>query len=454
MIRVCAEPEASALAYAQQALLGVGVSLPHLSGLARVVTLETSRDLATIGITETGRLIFNAVWLRSLPLPEASFVMAHELMHLALGTHSRGQGLNRTMVNVLHDWIINDILSEELGMTPPAGGLQRPGARHASLESLVLEYRDIEGRWRMSCSLRLVLGGLSLNHPFQCAWDGLGQPGPSHRTALAEAFGRAGFPSGSAVDVPIDIHTVAPTFDVLDDAWVAPGCSAIWDATRSEQRVRVIRAVAASEAQQILSAQMQRLVRNHFAPCEAAECEQAAVPLRAGVPAPRWESALQRWFDSLAPTLRCFSRPSRRAGDRADLVLPGRSRDGWTLHVVLDSSGSMETAMPEILGKLASFAESSGVVQIHVLQCDTGVRVDEYIPPEALKDYRVEGYGGSDLSPALRLLAEDIEVEAVLVLTDGWIEYPEECPPYRVLWAVIDDEEFAPAYGEILRLVV
>jgi hypothetical protein len=172
-----------------------------------------------------------------------------------------------------------------------------------------------------------------------------------------------------------------------------------------------------------------------------------------------WEAALQKWMEFVAPGDRSYARPSRRGADRTDVVLPGRTRVGWTLNIVLDTSGSMTGELPRALGAIASFCESVGVWQARLLQCDTGVTADEFIEPERLAEYEIHGLGGSDMSPALRLLAEDSEVEAVMVLTDGYIDYPEEEMPYHVLWGVLTSggQEvtwFKPAYGEVIPVPV
>ena len=63
------------------------------------------------------------------------------------------------------------------------------------------------------------------------------------------------------------------------------------------------------------------------------------------------------------------------------------------------------------------------------MQCDVGVTADEWLDPEALLSYKVTGFGGSDMSPAMLQLADDPEVAAVLVLTDGYITFPAAEPP-------------------------
>ena len=96
--------------------------------------------------------------------------------------------------------------------------------------------------------------------------------------------------------------------------------------------------------------------------------------------------------------------------------------------------------------------QNAGVDQVHILQCDTEVSVEEFIDVDALTAYRIQGLGGSDMSPAMMRLADDFEVTAVVVLTDGYIAYPQEPPPYRVLWVVPEPYQFQPPYGEVLFL--
>ncbi len=66
------------------------------------------------------------------------------------------------------------------------------------------------------------------------------------------------------------------------------------------------------------------------------------------------------------------------------------------------------------------------------------------------------GFGGSDLSPGLYHLADDDEVEAAIVLTDGYIDYPQEPMPYTVLWVLTPDGDpnyFQPPYGRVIQML-
>ena len=117
------------------------VSMPYLSGLAAAVRVTLDARVPTMGVFASGRLVVNPEFAEKLRENELVFVLAHELLHLALRTHDRARGSHHLEFNYAHDYIINDILRKELGMDVPAGGLDMPGASKRSAEEIVLEMR-------------------------------------------------------------------------------------------------------------------------------------------------------------------------------------------------------------------------------------------------------------------------------------------------------------------------
>ena len=106
------------------------------------------------------------------------------------------------------------------------------------------------------------------------------------------------------------------------------------------------------------------------------------------------------------------------------------------LNVIIDTSGSMADEIPRALGAIADFCDAVAVDQIRLLQCDVTVTSDELLSPEELAQYQVTGYGGSDLTPAMELLAADPQVRAAAIITDGDVQFPADPMPYDVLWVL------------------
>ena len=405
----------------------ITVTFPYLSGLAAAARVTLDERVPTMGVFASGRLVANPRFVARLKENDLQFVLAHEMLHLALRTHDRSRGSARLEFNYAHDYIINDILREALGVTNiPAGGLDMPGARERSAEDIVLDMRrNAQSQTKTSVwegestTVRRKFGGGN-GTPRRVAG---GQPG-------------AGGPKPDDDGDVLDESTEREMFpDEADNA------AREAEATRE----RAAKALALARAMGALAN-----VRG-FEPGGQSQMVDA---LRGMYRTP-WEMALQRWLESVAPGERTFTRASRRGAERTDVVMPGRRREGWILNVVLDTSGSMTEILGRALGAIADFCDAVGVEQVRVVQCDAQVTADDLLTPYELARRPLSGFGGSDLTPALEYLAADPQVRAVLVLTDGDIEYPREIPPFDVLWVVTPGfmpTQFAPPYGKVLRL--
>lgn len=394
----------------ERALRMVTVPFPHLAGLVASARVTIDERLPTIGVFASGRLAANPAFVRGLKDNELVFVLAHEMLHLALRTHERARGAGQLEFNYAHDYIINDILRTELGAPIPAGGLDMPGARERSAEEIVLEMR----RNRQAQEKTRV-------------WQG-------EATTAGRVFGGGGRGAGQM--------EAGDVLDVTAEAELFPE-----DAAEAAARAEQVKEAAAKALSLARAMGLARGLRG----TDAGTASQAVQALR-GIYRTPWKLALQRWIESVAPGDRTFARPSRREVVQADVVLPGRRREGWILNIVLDTSGSMTEEIPRALGTLGEFCDAAGVDQVRLVQCDVAVTSDERLAPYELAERRIEGYGGSDLSPALRHLADDQHVRAVVVITDGEIAYPPEAMPYELLWLVPPGvrSAFRPPYGVVV----
>jgi predicted metal-dependent peptidase len=394
--------------------------------------------VSVAAVSQSGLVLVNPHVFLENPLGDLAFVLAHELLHLALDTHGRVGDSPMLLANYAHDYIINDILSEEMGRRPPLDGLVMRGARKKSLEELMVELASGGDDSQTKRCWRRAPGSGPIGR----------RPRQGSRSPISRALNDAGLlPQDESEPIPEDELPPGDLIDPNDEDALEPDVS---PEARAQRRERVRKAAVKAAALGALKKKMQAASAQPGEP-ERGESMMRAVRDAYYTP---WQLAMQRWFDAVAPGERTYARPSRRGSDRRDVVLPGRRREGWVLHIVLDTSGSMVDYLPKALGAVATFCESSGVSQVHLLQCDIEVTHDDWIEPEQLDEYRVAGFGGSDMSPGLLRLADDPEVSACIVLTDGYIDLPAAEPPYRTLWGLLGytNDSFNPPYGHVIKL--
>lgn len=421
------QQDAVTLDYCEKALRLVCLSLPYLSGLAHNVAINVDRRVPTAGVFASGRMVVNPDFIMSLKPTELTFILAHELLHLALDTHGRGAGAPPKAVNIAHDYIINDILSHALGQEVPAGGLTQEGAREFSLEDLLSRGVSWQGK---SC------------------WRTVETPGGL--TDLGKALVDAGLAAPPEPQAEDDM-----ILDVLSAAQEREWYPELTPLRQKKLARDIKNEAAKANGLKILKDRLEQDAGRQPS-VDDGDWSDTVEALKTSY-SPSWELALQRWFDATGPGERSYARPSRRGQLPGGIVLPGRKREGRTMHIVLDTSGSMVVDLPPVLGIIGSFCENNDVGEVHILQCDVRVTADEWVAPEELRTYEIRGMGGSDMSPALEQLAEDPEVQTAIVITDGMIDYPNEEPPYHVLWAVIDVwnyNEFSMPYGTVVMLPV
>lgn len=413
--------ERDTLARIQKGLRMVTVPFPHLSGLVAAARVNIDERVPTVGVFASGRMIANPKFIAKLKDNELVFVLAHEMLHLALRTHDRARASDRVQFNYAHDYIINDMLRAELGFQQiPAGGLDMPGAREKSAEEILIDMR--KNAARMPSKTRVFDGEATtvrrVFHPGERGESNAGEPGEAG-DVLDQSLEKALFP-----------HE-ADAQDELD---------------QQAEKMKALAEKASSLAQAMGAMKGMRGL--------GGGSETQTVNALRGLYRTPWEAALQRWLESVAPGERTFTRPSRRGEACLDGVLPGRRREGWMLNIVLDTSGSMSDVIPQALGAIAHFCDAVAVDQVRLVQCDTAVTADECVDPAQLHSFQVSGYGGSDLTPAMDHLAHDPAVRAVMVITDGDIDYAREAPPYNVLWVLPPhgNDGFSPPYGRVLRM--
>jgi predicted metal-dependent peptidase len=216
----------------------------------------------------SGRLVANRAFTARLADKDLDFVLAHELMHLALRTHDRAVGASHIEYNYAHDYIINDTLRHELGMPIPAGGLDMHGARERTAEDIVLEMRR-----------------KAKNETRSRVWEG--------QVVTIEVVMSGGDQGGAG--------------DVLDEARerrMFPG-----DTGDQAKQIRAVRDLAIKGA---ALAQALGLLKNRG--MQPGDSTQQVRALR-GIYRVPWQIAVQRWLEGAAPAERTYT--GRADGCRA-----------------------------------------------------------------------------------------------------------------------------------------
>ncbi len=323
-------------------------------------------------------------------------------MHLALRTHHRTLIQDRELFNITHDFIINEYLKESFGLTEtPADGL---------------DWQTEFGRY----------------------YDIKDKPAEELMKFIKDSFGKE-------LDRKRIYRLVCDVFSDELELKLFPGLS-IQDLTarKADINSRSFKAISTK-----LIIDKADLI---FGKGTTTGDNSSTYDMIRSLYKPPWEAALQSWIDFAIRTGHTYSRPSRR-GQSADYVLPGYKREGHTLHILVDTSGSMSGALGIVLGVIASFCDDLQVENIHIIQCDAGVSDDNWFTPDQLNRFKVKGLGGSDMSPGMYRLQNDPEVQYALIITDGYIDYPTISMPYQVLWVLTEQNcSFKPDYGQIISL--
>jgi predicted metal-dependent peptidase len=170
-----------------------------------------------------------------------------------------------------------------------------------------------------------------------------------------------------------------------------------------------------------------------------------------------WTEILARWLTSKAKSDFTWTKPNTRYS-ASGIFLPSlESQELGRLAFFWDTSCSVTDDQVHDIG-----AETQGVlahfpnVLIDLYHIDTKVQyieeIDQYTD---WNEITARGRGGTDFRPGFYEIEDSDEEDpvGVIYMTDGECsKFPEEAPPYPVLWIIVDmpqDFRFDPPFGEV-----
>ena len=462
----------------RQAVTYLNTALPHLAPTLAKLDIRLDSRVETAAICESGRVLLSPAFAESLTMKQLGFVIAHELYHVLYRVFDRFSpsmdSETKWLVNIAHDFIINDLLIDHFGIGEFNDQSRRFDGRRGyefygyepSVPDCVLiwenfanDYWDATGKGQPPLSdytleslvfdLRRLKKILPKEDPF------LGVPLPRHGAEDGES---SPFPHDIIGTLGV-LLSDSPKGEALFGEEPGELIDAATECSLFPDDSEVSRIERSTALRQSLHPEDVYKICKAFGPLDFSRGSQAGmgedlVNAIADKYVTPWEAALQKWIDDSAPKTRSWAKASRRTGGRTDIVLPGRQRDsGFTLNIVIDTSGSMRWQLGRILGMIQSFGAAAGVEHVRIIQCDTAVYADDIVAIDELSSYTIKGFGGSDMSAGLLRFAEDPSVESVLVLTDGYIAYPPEGSiPFAVTWGVLWNRSFSPPYGNVIMI--
>lgn len=165
-----------------------------------------------------------------------------------------------------------------------------------------------------------------------------------------------------------------------------------------------------------------------------------------------WTRILQKYVAKVIKSGRSFRRPNRRYFPKH--ILPTRYSEGLCdIAIAGDISGSVsDEVFRQYLSEAYYVLSKCKPNSLTFMQFDTTIKqVDEIDSPEALKNVKLHGRGGTDINPVIRWVAEN-KPSLTIILTDGQFYLQEPNPGVPVIWAISDNTNFDPAYGRVIHL--
>ena len=445
---------------------------PHVTGIAAAVDLRFDERVPTAAITPTGKVLISPKFAAELDQPGLTFTLAHEYYHALYRSAERIQQTSpdrHRLANIAHDCLINEMLRKVYA----AHGEQELIPEGTPFwEHFKEQYQPwMDRKWKpvMEYSfeeLVLELDYLDKNSNKKTKGK---SPQPDFPEILTPEQERQLFPDMSRETQESLEKSFNEKIDEIEKKFF-PDTKKQKPSSHQQETVEKPKKAKTGKPgkesneplnnmqKESFRTQMRQMLMGMAGSNVSAmqiKASESKYPLEL-------EEALQSMEDEYAFRKRTYYRMNRRDDGKSGFILKGSQKENdITLNIIVDTSGSMYFGdlFSKLFGIIESLCLSKNIENARILQCDTGVTSDETIAMSELHNYQIKGGGGSDMSPAMLKLAKDPSVKSVIILTDGYISYPDASQiPYNVWWGLTsaygnyDDLLFKAPYGRKLNL--
>lgn len=384
--------------------------------------------------TDGRRIIYNPAFVDELKPKELQAVLAHEVMHCALGHHCRRGQRNPRLWNEAADLAINPILLAN-GFTLPAGALVDSSFHNLSAEEIYarLLQKKSDGFKAAPNQSPQLSGGPGTDGTQQQPPQGSSGPdsGAQNQAVSAEKENTHG-PAAQLPPLPGGFGEVLDASDENGN----PASPAERSRQQHEWRIAADQAMRSANACGRDPSNVERPLN------ESCQSKQD------------WRAILRDFVGATTPSNYRWTPPNRRYV-ASGLYLPSIERAGvGPIVIAVDTSGSVGDAeLAQFAGEISAISEEAQPEAIYVVYCDAEVQSSQQFLPTDPICLEPKGGGGTDFRPVFEWVQDCNIVAACLIyLTDLCCNSFPEVPEYPVLW-VTDSRRTAP-FGETVRIAV
>ena len=398
---------------------------------ALCLRLKLAPEAVSTMATDGRRIVYDPAFVDSLKPAELEAVLAHEVLHCALGHHSRRGQRDPVVWNQAADFAVNPIIIAN-GFTLPAGALM--DSRFSDLSAEEIYARLIDER-----------SSESRPAPPQSP----DAPEPATRTGDTQQGGQT--PQGSGSVNPNSGHLP----EAGDAAGGKPGgfepgrFGEVLDATEDDGNAASQAEKSRQEHEWSIAAD-QALRSSRSCGHQPANIDRPLSESRQSKQ--DWRSILRDFVTARAPADYRWSPPNRRYL-AAGWYLPSVERAGLgAIVVAVDTSGSIaQRELEQFAGEISAISEEARPEAIHVVYCDASVQGAQEFQAAEPVHLEPRGGGGTDFRPVFEWVAEScIDPVCLIYLTDLCCHSYPEPPDYPVLW--VTNSRRTAVFGETLRI--
>ena len=416
---------------------------PFIGSIALRMDMIPVRDVRIrTACTDGDNVYFDIAFLSSLSDAERKFVLAHEIWHAVLMHLVRRHNRIPTLFNIATDKEVNYLLKQD-GFIPP------PNLCWPEGEEVGKCAEEIYEMMLKKLPKQKGGGGKDKNKSKDDGSDGSGSGNKQGK--LSGQFDKHVYEGESDDgDQPNGNEGGGETSgsEKISDKYGDVGFDPDFKPHVSKQFSDRMRETIISEAQRV--EKMKGSVPAHV----------KELITRVMTPEIKWQEVLAQFVT------RCYNSgnrtwiPPNRRYIHDGIYLPSQQASKIKIATVIDTSGSTMGDRSKFLGELNGLIKSFGRFDLHLIHCDADVQHYDHFTQDDNFNIEVDGYelaggGGTAMKPALDYIIDNgLEVDAIIVLTDGYIDsIPKNPTGLPTLWIITKDgtEDFCD-WGQKIKL--